>query len=51
MEVTRTARNITNKLRIGDYNFEQVQNFSYLGSQINTINSLTNEKSPYCEWK
>ena len=30
-------------LRIGDYNFEQVQNFSYLGSQINTINSVTNE--------
>jgi hypothetical protein len=40
MEVTRTARNITNKLRIGEYNFKKEQNFSYLDSQINTIISV-----------
>jgi len=42
MEVTRTVVN-GNHLQCGEYEFEQVRELSYLGSQLNKINSTNCE--------
>jgi hypothetical protein len=42
MEVTRAASN-SEHLRCGKYEFEHVKEFTYLGSQLNQINSTRSE--------
>jgi hypothetical protein len=42
MEVTRAASN-SDHLRCGKYEFEQVKEFTYVGSQLNPINSTSSE--------
>jgi hypothetical protein len=42
MEVTRAASN-SDHLRCGKYEFERVKEFTYLGSQLNQINSTSSE--------
>jgi hypothetical protein len=40
MEVTRAASN-SDHLHCGKYEFEHVKEFTYLGSQLNQINSIS----------
>jgi hypothetical protein len=42
MELTRAASN-SDHLRCGQYKFEHVKEFTYLGSQLNQINSTSSE--------
>jgi hypothetical protein len=42
MEVTRTVVN-GEHLRCGKHKYEQVKEFSYLGSQVNQTNSISSE--------
>jgi hypothetical protein len=42
MEVTRAASN-SDHLRCGKYEFEHMKEFTYLGSQLNHINSTSSE--------
>jgi hypothetical protein len=42
MKVTRAASN-SDHLRCGKYEFEHVKEFTYLGSQLNQINSTSSE--------